>query len=326
MENFDYFIAKQTREFFREYDDRYDVLELLQNEPKPLIEWPTETFYRFASEGSENFVDAWEKVSENISPEILVKYDRGDAMEMVRDFELTNYAEDCNEVSHVIFQAEKDIKEHILETVPSLSENSFDERIIEFNGDIEEYIKNKVSFQELFESGIYNLKITDQEKVPKFLNEVYKDVLNRTAPNTYITIPSKEDVSIKFTDQNHAIIKTADGAQMSLERTASVFNIIRNILPEEQGKNIELKYTNEDNQITITENKENVEITSHEVEDIKVKDVHDVQKMLNKDVTAYKDGGKNDIIYTASKNNKGDLKSVDINGKVKTEMKSQRSQ
>ena len=326
MENFDYFIAKQAREFFREYDDRYDVLELLQNEPKPLIEWPTETFYRFASEGSENFVDTWGKVSENISPEILAKYDRGDAMEMVRDFELTNYAEDCNEVSHVIFQAEKDIKEHILENVPSLSENSFDERIIEFDGDIEKYIKNKEKFQDLFESGIYNLKITNQEKVPEFLNEVYKDVLNCTAPNAYITIPSKEDISIKFTDQNHAIIKTADGTQMSLERAASIFKIIRNMLPEEASKNIELKYTNNDNQITITENKENVKIISHKAENIKVKDIHEVQKTLDKNVTAYQEGGKNDIIYSASKNNKGDLKSVDINGKVKTEMKSQRSQ
>lgn len=326
MENFDYFIAKQAREFFREYDDRYDVLELLQNEPKPLIEWPTETFYRFASEGSENFVDAWGKVSKNISPEILAKYDRGDAMEMVRDFELTNYAEDCNEVSHVIFQAEKDIKEHILDNVPSLSENSFDERIIEFNGDIEEYIKNKVSFQELFESGIYNLKITDQEKVPEFLNEVYKDVLNRTAPNAYITIPSKEDISIKFTDQNHAIIKTADGAQMSPERTASVFKIIRNMLSENQNDNIEIKYTNNDNQITITEDKENAKIYCEEFQDISIKDIHKVQSMLNKDVLAYKKGIKNDIVYKATKNSKGNLKSVNRKGKIETEMKSQRSQ
>ena len=85
-------------------------------------------------------------LSENISPEILAKYDRGDAMEMVRDFELTNYAEDCNEVSHIIFQAEKDIKEHILDNVPSLSENSFDERIIEFDGNVKKYEKNKICF------------------------------------------------------------------------------------------------------------------------------------------------------------------------------------
>ena len=326
MENFDYFIAKQAREFFREYDDRYDVLELLQNEPKPLIEWPTETFYRFASEGSENFVDAWEKVSENISPEILAKYDRGDAMEMVRDFELTNYAEDCNEVSHVIFQAEKDIKEHILETVPSLSENSFDERIIEFDGDIEKYIKNKEKFQDLFESRIYELKITNQAKMPSFLKQFYNDVENYRAPNAYVIFPSKEDIGIKFTDPDHTVIKTAEGSQMSLERVASIFKIIRNMLPEEASKNIELKYTNNDNQITITENKENVKITSHEAKNIKVKDIHEVQKTLDKDVTAYQEGGKNDIIYSASKNNKGDLKSVDINGKVKAEMKSQRSQ
>ena len=326
MENFDYFIAKQAREFFREYDDRYDVLELLQNEPKPLIEWPTETFYRFASEGSENFVDAWEKVSENISPEILAKYDRGDAMEMVRDFELTNYAEDCNEVSHVIFQAEKDIKEHILETVPSLSENSFDERIIEFDGDIEKYIKNKEKFQDLFESRIYELKITNQAKMPSFLKQFYNDVENYRAPNAYVIFPSKEDIGIKFTDPDHTVIKTAEGSQMSLERVASIFKIIRNMLPEEASKNIELKYTNNDNQITITENKENVKITSHEAQNIKVKDIHEVQKTLDKDVTAYQEGGKNDIIYSASKNNKGDLKSVDINGKVKAEMKSQRSQ
>lgn len=38
MENFDYFIAKQARDFFKEYDDRYDVLELLENEPKPAID------------------------------------------------------------------------------------------------------------------------------------------------------------------------------------------------------------------------------------------------------------------------------------------------
>ena len=41
MENFDYFIAKQAREFFREYDDRYDILDLLYNEPKPVLEYPT---------------------------------------------------------------------------------------------------------------------------------------------------------------------------------------------------------------------------------------------------------------------------------------------
>ena len=324
MENFDYFIAKQAREFFREYDDRYDVLELLQNEPKPLIEWPTETFYQFASEGSENFITAWEEVAQNMSPEMLAQYDRCEAMEMVRDIELAKYAEDCNEVSHIIFQAEKDIKEHILENVPSLSENSFDERIIEFDGDVEKYIKNKEKFQNLFENGIYELKITNQAKMPSFFKEFYNDVENYRAPNTYLMFPSKEEIRVKFTDPEHAVIKTAEGSQMSLERTASIFSIMRNMLPEEQGKNIELKYTNNDNQITITENKENVKITSLEAENIKVKDIHKVQKTLGKDVTAYQEGGKNDIIYSATKNNKGDLKSVDINGKVKTEMKSQR--
>ena len=326
MENFDYFIAKQAREFFREYDDRYDVLELLMEEPKPVLEWPTETFYQFASEGSEHFIDAWEEAAQNMSPEMLAQYDRSEAMEMVRDVELNKYVEDCNEVSHIIFQAEKDIKEHILENVPSLSENSFDERIIEFDGDIEKYIKNKEKFQDLFESGIYELKITNQAKMPSFLKQFYNDVENYRAPNAYVIFPSKEDIGIKFTDPDHTVIKTAEGSQMSLERAASIFKIIRNMLPEEASKNIELKYTNNDNQITITENKENVKITSHEAKNIKVKDIHEVQKMLNKDVNAYQEGGKNDIIYSASKNNKGDLKSVDINGKVKTEMKSQRSQ
>ena len=259
-----------------------------------------------------------------LSPETLAKYDRCEAMEMVRDIELAKYAEDCNEVSHVIFQAEKDIKEHILDNVPSLSENSSDERIIEFNGDIEKYRKDKGNFQDLFENGIYELKITDQVKAPSFLKEFYSDVQNYRAPNTYVMLPSKEDIRIKFVDENHAVIRTADGAQMMPERTASVFKIIRNMLPEEQGNNIELKYTNTDTQVTITENKEKVRIDCHEFEDIKVKDIHEVQKMLNKDVTAYKDGGKNDIIYTASKNNKGNLKSVDRNGKIETEMKSQR--
>lgn len=324
MENFDYFIAKQAREFFKEYDDRYDVLELLENEPKPLIEWPTETFYMFASEGSEHFVSAWEEAAQNMTPEMLAQYDRCEAMEMVRDIELAKYVEDCNEVSHVIFQAEKDIKEHILDNTPSLSENSFDERIIEFDGDIKKYRKDKGNFQDLFENGIYELKITDQEKAPSFLNEFYSDVENYRAPNAYIMLPSKEDVRIKFTDLEHAIIKTAEGAQMSLERAASVFKIIRNMLPEEASKNIQLEYTNQDNQITITESKENVKIGCHEFEDVKIKDIHEVQKMLNKDVTAYKDGGKNDIIYSASKNNKGSFKSVDRNGKVETEMRSQR--
>lgn len=324
MENFDYFIAKQARDFFKEYDDRYDVLELLENEPKPVIDWPTETFYMFASEGSEHFVSAWEEAAQSMSPEKLAQYDRSEAMEMVRDIELAKYAEDCNEVSHVIFQAEKDIKEHILDNTPSLSENSLDERIIEFDGDIEKYRKDKGNFQDLFESGIYELKITNQTKAPLFLKEFYSDVENYRAPNAYVMLPSKEDVRIKFTDPNHAIIKTAEGAQMPLERAASVFKIIRNMLPEEAGRNIELEYTNQDNQITITESKENAKIGCHEFEDVKVKEIHDVQKMLNKDVTAYKDGGKNDIIYTASKNSKGNLKSVDINGKVEAEMKSQR--
>lgn len=324
MENFDYFIAKQARDFFKDYDDRYDVLEVLENEPKPIIERPTETFYMFASEGSEHFVSAWEEAAQNMSPEMLAQYDRCEAMEMVRDIELAKYAEDCNEVSHVIFQAEKDIKEHILDNVPSLSENSSDERIIEFNGDVEKYRKDKGSFQDLFENGIYELKITDQVKAPSFLKEFYSDVQNYRAPNAYVMLPSKEDVHIKFTDPDHAVIKTAEGAQMSLERAASVFKIIRNMLPEEASKNIELEYTNQDNQITITENKENVKIDCHEFENVKIKDIHEVQKTLNKDVTAYKDSGKNDIIYSASKNNKGNFKSVDRNGKVEAEMKSQR--
>ena len=324
MENFDYFIAKQARDFFKEYDDRYDVLKLLENEPKPIIEWPTETFYQFASEGSENFISSWEEAAQNMSPEMLAQYDRCEAMEMVRNIELAKYSENCDEVSHVIFQAEKDIKEHILDNVPSLSENSSDERIIEFNGDIEKYRKDKGSFQDLFENGIYELKITDQVKAPSFLKEFYSDVQNYRAPNAYIMLPSKEDIRIKFTDENHAVIRTADGAQMSLERAASVFKIIRNMLPEEASKNIELEYKNQDNQITITENKENVKIDCHEFENVKIKDIHEVQKILNKDVTAYKDGGKNDIIYSASKNNKGNFKSVDRNGKVEAEMKSQR--
>lgn len=324
MENFDYFIAKQARDFFKDYDDRYDVLEVLENEPKPIIEWPTETFYMFASEGSEHFVSAWEEAAQNMTPEMLAQYDRCEAMEMVRDIELAKYVEDCNEVSHVIFQAEKDIKEHILDNTPSLSENSSDERIIEFNGDVEKYRKDKGSFQDLFENGIYELKITDQEKVPSFLKEFYNDVQNYRAPNAYIMLPSKEDVCIKFTDPDHAVIKTADGTQMTPERTANIFKIIRNMLSEEQSDKIELKYTNNDTQVTITENKEKVKIDCHEFEDIKVKDIHEVQKMLNKDVIAYKDGTKNDIIYTATKNNKGNIKSIGRNGKVEAEMKSQR--
>ena len=323
MENFDYFIAKQARDFFKEYDDRYDVLELLENEPKPTIDWPTETFYEFASEGSKKFISAWEEVSKNMSKEELAQYDRGEAMHMIRDVELAKYAEDCNEVSHVIFQAEKDIKEHILDNVPSLSENSFDERIIEFDGDTKKYRKDKANFQDLFESGIYELKITDQEKAPSFLKEFYNDVENYRAPNAYIMLPSKEDVRIKFTDPDHAVIRTAEGAQMSPERTANVFKIIRNMLPAESD-NIELRYTNEDNQITITESKEKVKIDCYEFEDIMVKDIHEVQKALNKDVTVYKDGVKNDIIYTATKNNKGNIKSIGRNGKVEAEMKSQR--
>ena len=323
MENFDYFIAKQARDFFKEYDDRYDVLELLENEPKPTIDWPTETFYELASAGSKKFISAWEEVSKNMSKEELAQYDRGEAMHMIRDVELAKYAEDCNEVSHVIFQAEKDIKEHILDNVPSLSENSFDERIIEFDGDTKKYRKDKANFQDLFESGIYELKITDQEKAPSFLKEFYNDVENYRAPNAYIMLPSKEDVRIKFTDPDHAVIRTAEGAQMSPERTANVFKIIRNMLPAESD-NIELRYTNEDNQITITESKEKVKIDCYEFEDIMVKDIHEVQKALNKDVTVYKDGVKNDIIYTATKNNKGNIKSIGRNGKVEAEMKSQR--
>lgn len=323
MENFDYFIAKQARDFFKEYDDRYDVLELLENEPKPAIDWPTETFYEFASEGSKKFISAWEKVSQDMSKEELAQYDRGEAMHMIRDVELAKYVEDCNEVSHVIFQTEKDIKEHILDNVPSLSENSFDERIIEFDGDTKKYRKDKANFQDLFENGIYELKITDQEKVPSFLKEFYNDVENYRAPNAYIMLPSKENISIKFTDPDHAVIRTAEGAQMSPERTADVFKIIRNMLPAESD-NIELRYTNEDNQITITESKEKVKIDCYEFEDIMVKDIHEVQKTLNKDVTVYKDGTKNDIIYTATKNNKGNIKSIGRNGKVEAEMKSQR--
>lgn len=258
-----------------------------------------------------------------MSKEELAQYDRGEAMHMIRDVELAKYAEDCNEVSHVIFQAEKDIKEHILDNVPSLSENSFDERIIEFDGDTKKYRKDKANFQDLFESGIYELKITDQEKAPSFLKEFYNDVENYRAPNAYIMLPSKEDVRIKFTDPDHAVIRTAEGAQMSPERTVNVFKIIRNMLPAESD-NIELRYTNEDNQITITESKEKVKIDCYEFEDIMVKDIHEVQKALNKDVTVYKDGVKNDIIYTATKNNKGNIKSIGRNGKVEAEMKSQR--
>ena len=136
-------------------------------------------------------------------------------------------------------------------------------------------------------------------------------------------LPSKENISIKFTDPDHAVIRTAEGAQMSPERTADVFKIIRNMLPAESD-NIELRYTNEDNQITITESKEKVKIDCYEFEDIMVKDIHEVQKTLNKDVTVYKDGTKNDIIYTATKNNKGNIKSIGRNGKVEAEMKSQR--
>lgn len=323
MENFDYFIAKQARDFFKEYDDRYDVLELLESEPKPAIDWPTETFYQFASEGSEKFISAWEEASKNMTKEELAQYDRGEAMHMIRDVELAKYVENCDEVSHIMFQAEKDIKEHILDNVPSLSENSFDERIIEFSGDIKKYRKNKINFQELFESGIYKLKITEQEKVPSFFKEFYEDVENYRAPNAYIMLPSKEDISIRFTDPDHAVIRTAEGAQMPPERTADVFKTIRNMLPAESD-NIELRYTNEDNQITITESKEKVKIDCYEFEDIMVKDIHEVQKALNKDVTVYKDGIKNDIIYTATKNNKGNIKSIGRNGKVEAEMKSQR--
>ena len=98
------------------------------------------------------------------------------------------------------------------------------------------------------------------------------------------------------------------------------------MLSENQSDNIEIKYINNDNQITITEDKENAKIYCKEFQDISIKDIHKVQSMLNKDVLAYKKGIKNDIVYKTTENSKGNLKSVNRKGKIETEMKSQRSQ
>ena len=63
MTEFDFFIAKETKEHFKQYDDNYSVLEVLEY-LDPIIEYPTNKFYKFAAEGSILIRSIWKNLTD----------------------------------------------------------------------------------------------------------------------------------------------------------------------------------------------------------------------------------------------------------------------
>lgn len=281
MTDFDFFIAKETKEHFKQYDDNYSVLEVLEY-LDPIIEYPTKKFYEFAAEGSEYFIDAWEKTAPYFNKEYLEKFDRGDAMTEVLKVQMANYVEDRNEVSHVIEQAEEDILKYACERLPIYKDEIYDNVII-FEGDTETYIKNKELIKELF-SGTYEMKIKSPEHFHNILKEIYKDNQAYKAPKSIISFSSKENIGLMFKGGNQISFLTEKNKEMNPQRTATIFNIVRSMLREDQVKEAIFEYTNPKTGIKITETGDEVIIDNPKNAEFKKIDELGIKSMLEKEV------------------------------------------
>ena len=282
MTDFDFFVAKHIKEHFKEYDNDFSVPEVMEY-LNPIIEYPTKTFYQFAAEGSEKFIDAWENVAEELNSEDLRKYDRSEALTAILIHEGNNYVEDRNEVSHVIEQAEEDILKYACERLPIYKDEIYDNVII-FEGDTETYIKNKELIRELF-SGTYEMKIKSPEHLHNIVEEIYKDNENHKAPKSIISFPSKENIGLQFKPRNTIKFLTEAGKEMNPQRPATIFNIVRSMLREEQVKEAVFEYTNPKTEIKIIETGKEVIIENPQNAEFKKIDELGVKSMLEKEIT-----------------------------------------
>lgn len=281
MTDFDFFVAKETKEHFKQYDDNYSVMEVLEY-LDPIIEYPTKKFYEFAAEGSENFIDAWEETAPYFNKEYLEKFDRGDAMTEVLKVQMANYVEDRNEVSHVIEQAEEDILKYACERLPIYKDEIYDNVII-FEGDTETYIKNKELIRELF-SGTYEMKVKSPEHFHNIVEEIYRDNENHKAPKSIISFPSKENIGMQFKPGNNIKFLTEEGKEMNPQRTATIFNIVRSMLDKTQAEEAIFEYTNPKTGIKITETGNEVIIDNPKNAEFKKIDELGVKSMLEKEI------------------------------------------
>ena len=282
MTEFDFFIAKETKEHFKQYDDNYSVLEVLEY-LDPIIEYPTNKFYKFATEGSETFIDLWEKVAPYFNKEYLEKFDRSDAMTEILKVEMTNYVEDRNEVSHVIPQAEEDMLKYAIERLPIHYDETYHNLII-FDGDAKSYRKNKELISEVF-SGTYELKIESPEHFHNILKEIYKDNQAYKAPKSIISFSSKENIGLIFKGGNLIKFSTEKNKEMNPQRTATIFNIVRSMLDKTQAEEAIFEYTNPKTGIKITETGNEVIIDNPKNAEFKKIDELGIKSMLEKEIT-----------------------------------------
>lgn len=282
MTEFDFFIAKETKEHFKQYDDNYSVLEVLEY-LDPIIEYPTNKFYEFAAEGSETFIDLWEKVAPYFNKEYLEKFDRGDAMTEILKVEMTNYVEDRNEVSHVISQAEEDMLKYAIERLPIHQDETYRNLFI-FDGDAKSYRENKELISEVF-SGTYEMKIESPEHFHNILKEIYKDNQAYKAPKSIISFSSKENIGLIFKGGNLIKFSTEKNKEMNPQRTATIFNIIRSMLDKTQAEEAIFEYTNPKTGIKITETGDEVIIGNPKNAEFKKIDELGVKSMLEKEIT-----------------------------------------
>lgn len=282
MTDFDFFVAKETKEHFKQYDDNYSVLEVLEY-LDPIIEYPTNKFYEFAAEGSETFIDAWEEVAPYFNKEYLEKFDRSDAMTEILKVQMANYVEDRNEVSHVISQAEEDMLKYAYERLPIQQDETYDNLII-FDGDAKSYRKNKELISEVF-SGTYEMKIKSPEHFHNILKEIYKDNQAYKAPKSIISFSSKENIGLKFKGGNQISFLTEKNKEMNPQRTATIFNIVRSMLREDQVKEAIFEYTNPKTGIKITETGDEVIIDNPKNAEFKKIDELGIKSMLEKEIT-----------------------------------------
>lgn len=282
MTDFDFFIAKETKEHFKQYDDNYSVLEVLEY-LDPIIEYPTNKFYKFAAEGSETFIDLWEKVAPHFNKEYLEKFDRCDAMTEILKVEMANYVEDRNEVSHVIPQAEEDMLKYAIERLPIHHDETYDNLII-FDGDAKSYRENKELISEVF-SGTYELKIESPEHFHNILKEIYKDNQAYKAPKSIISFSSKENIGLIFKGGNLIKFSTEKNKEMNPQRTATIFNIVRSMLDKTQAEEAIFEYTNPKTGIKITETGSEVIIDNPKNAEFKKIDELGIKSMLEKKIT-----------------------------------------
>lgn len=196
--DFDFFVAKTVKEEFKRTDPETSIEDFFENEWSPIIYNPTDKFYDFAKEGSDNFFNAWEELASEMPIKEVAGYDKGYAMEAVLEYNAKNYTENCKTINEAIEKAEKDIEKYVLNKIPYLKKNA--ENNYTFDGTKEEFSKNWKEIETLTKYRDVSITIERPEETKRILDYIKSRVSNYNFNKIKINVPD-EYIEYKFVAQ-----------------------------------------------------------------------------------------------------------------------------